>query len=78
MCSQLLEDIVRITVDRRKGRNAIDTGNFELIYKQVLPPTGKSTFSFFAFFLVGGFCKKTSAFMKKTLNFYFYWYIPNG
>ena len=35
MCSQLLEDIVRITVDRRKGRNAIDTGNFELIYKQV-------------------------------------------
>ena len=36
MCSQLLEDIVRITVDRRKGRNAIDTGNFELIYKQVI------------------------------------------
>ena len=36
MCSALLEDIVRITVDRRKGRNAIDTGNFELIYKQVI------------------------------------------
>ena len=35
MCSQLLEDVIRITVDRRKGRNVIDTGNFELIYKQV-------------------------------------------
>ena len=36
MCAQLLEDVIRITVDRRKGRNAIDTGNFELIYKQVM------------------------------------------
>ena len=39
MCSALLEDIVRVTVDRRKGRN-VDTGAFELIYKQnlVQPP----------------------------------------
>ena len=35
----MLEDIVRVTVDRRKGRN-VDTGGFELIYKQnlVQPP----------------------------------------
>ena len=39
MCSVMLEDIVRVTVDRRKGRN-VDTGGFELIYKQntVQPP----------------------------------------
>ena len=39
MCSMMLEDIVKVTVDRRKGRNA-DTGGFELIYKQnmVQPP----------------------------------------
>jgi tubulin monoglycylase TTLL3/8 len=39
MCATMLEDIVRVTVDRRKGRN-VDTGGFELIYRQnsVQPP----------------------------------------
>ena len=39
MCAAMLEDIVRVTIDRRKGRN-VDTGGFELIYKQnlVQPP----------------------------------------
>lgn len=39
LCSALLEDVVRVTVDRKKYRNA-ETGAFELVYKQacVQPP----------------------------------------
>lgn len=36
MCPQFLSDIVKVVIDRRKDPKA-DVGNFELVYKQVLP-----------------------------------------
>ncbi|GJQ82797.1 hypothetical protein Trydic_g13500 [Trypoxylus dichotomus] len=36
MCPQVLEDLIKVTVDRRKDPKA-DTGLFEMIYKQNLP-----------------------------------------
>lgn len=36
MCPQFLSDIIKVVIDKRKDPKA-ETGNFELIYKQVLP-----------------------------------------
>ena len=36
LCSALLEDVIKVTVDRKKSRNA-DTGAFELVRKLFLP-----------------------------------------
>ncbi|XP_044752712.1 tubulin glycylase 3A-like isoform X2 [Coccinella septempunctata] len=36
MCPQFLSDIIKVVIDRRKDPKA-DVGNFELVYKQVLP-----------------------------------------
>uniref|UniRef100_A0A0K2TGN2 Tubulin glycylase 3Alike [Bombyx mori] n=1 Tax=Lepeophtheirus salmonis TaxID=72036 RepID=A0A0K2TGN2_LEPSM len=33
LCSEVLEDVVKVTVDRKKNKN-FDSGNFELVYKQ--------------------------------------------
>uniref|UniRef100_A0A1A9W5H6 Tubulin glycylase 3A n=1 Tax=Glossina brevipalpis TaxID=37001 RepID=A0A1A9W5H6_9MUSC len=38
MCPQCLEDIIKVMVDRRMDPKA-DVGNFELIYRQIIPPT---------------------------------------
>ncbi|XP_055843478.1 tubulin glycylase 3A [Episyrphus balteatus] len=38
MCPQCLEDVVRVVVDRKNMPKA-DTGNFEMIYRQVIPPS---------------------------------------
>ncbi|XP_055915336.1 tubulin glycylase 3A [Eupeodes corollae] len=38
MCPQCLEDVVRVVVDRKNMPKA-DTGNFELIYRQIIPPS---------------------------------------
>ncbi|TMW50931.1 hypothetical protein DOY81_004004 [Sarcophaga bullata] len=38
MCPQCLEDVVKVVIDRRTDVKA-DVGNFELIYRQVIPPT---------------------------------------
>ncbi|CAD6997784.1 unnamed protein product [Ceratitis capitata] len=38
MCPQCLEDVIKVVVDRRLDPKA-DMGNFELIYRQVVPPT---------------------------------------
>ncbi|XP_017134449.1 tubulin glycylase 3A [Drosophila elegans] len=38
MCPQCLEDVVKVVIDRRTDPKA-DMGNFELAYRQVVPPT---------------------------------------
>ncbi|XP_050320195.1 tubulin glycylase 3A [Bactrocera neohumeralis] len=38
MCPQCLEDVIKVAIDRRVDPKA-DMGNFELIYRQVVPPT---------------------------------------
>ncbi|XP_005182583.1 tubulin glycylase 3A [Musca domestica] len=38
MCPQCLEDVIKVVIDRRNDFKA-DVGNFELIYRQVIPPT---------------------------------------
>uniref|UniRef100_A0A1A9VF55 Tubulin glycylase 3A n=1 Tax=Glossina austeni TaxID=7395 RepID=A0A1A9VF55_GLOAU len=38
MCPQCLEDVIKVIVDRR-GDPKADVGNFELIYRQIVPPT---------------------------------------
>ncbi|KAE8742745.1 hypothetical protein FOCC_FOCC011672, partial [Frankliniella occidentalis] len=37
MCAQCLEDVIKVVIDRRADRNA-DTGMFELVYRQQIPP----------------------------------------
>ncbi|XP_037828580.1 tubulin glycylase 3A [Lucilia sericata] len=38
MCPQCLEDVIKVMIDRRNDPKA-DVGNFELIYRQNIPPT---------------------------------------
>ncbi|XP_075149250.1 tubulin tyrosine ligase-like 3A [Haematobia irritans] len=38
MCPQCLEDVIKVVIDRRNDFKA-DVGNFELVYRQVIPPT---------------------------------------
>ncbi|KAH8279933.1 hypothetical protein KR054_011333 [Drosophila jambulina] len=38
MCPQCLEDVVKVVIDRRTDPKA-DMGNFDLAYRQVVPPT---------------------------------------
>ncbi|XP_036321345.1 tubulin glycylase 3A [Rhagoletis pomonella] len=38
MCPQCLEDVIKVVIDRRLDPKS-DMGNFELIYRQVVPPT---------------------------------------
>ncbi|XP_067620997.1 tubulin glycylase 3A [Eurosta solidaginis] len=38
MCPQCLEDVIKVVIDRRMDPKA-DMGKFELIYRQVVPPT---------------------------------------
>ncbi|XP_062127332.1 tubulin glycylase 3A [Drosophila sulfurigaster albostrigata] len=38
MCPKCLEDVVKVVVDRRLDPKS-DLGNFELVYRQVVPPT---------------------------------------
>nr|XP_013105800.1 unnamed protein product [Stomoxys calcitrans] len=38
MCPQCLEDVIKVVIDRRNDGKA-DVGNFELIYRQIIPPT---------------------------------------
>ncbi|XP_065356507.1 tubulin glycylase 3A [Calliphora vicina] len=38
MCPQCLEDVIKVMIDRRNDAKA-DVGNFELIYRQNIPPT---------------------------------------
>ncbi|XP_067008078.2 tubulin glycylase 3A-like [Anabrus simplex] len=37
MCAQCLEDVIKVVIDRRYSRRA-NTGMFELVYKQHIPP----------------------------------------
>ncbi|XP_055386365.1 uncharacterized protein LOC129615259 isoform X2 [Condylostylus longicornis] len=38
MCPACLEDVIKVVIDRRYDIKA-DTGNFECIYRQIIPPT---------------------------------------
>uniref|UniRef100_A0A8D8PXP4 Tubulin glycylase 3A n=1 Tax=Cacopsylla melanoneura TaxID=428564 RepID=A0A8D8PXP4_9HEMI len=38
LCAQVLEDVIKVVVDRREDKNA-DTGMFELVYKQTISPS---------------------------------------